>query len=254
MNKPSTAKPMNATKSRILSGAIALAMVNVPMALQAQTSTSTSIDSPTYGMSGSTMPGQGYTPPLGGKLYFGFDGGVAWQQNITLSDTAGDSEQVAFDPGARLDMQLGCNVATNWAVELEFGLITSPVKYSYALGTDYMGVDLVQFPLLVNVIYSRPLSKRLSVYVGGGVGGVFSHYQDDYGDTTPSASAFGYQGMAGIKYALNQKWDLGVGYKCLGTTEYDVSSGVAYDGFTPTEYKSSGNLTQSILVTLGCKF
>lgn len=245
---------MKATKSRILSGAIALAMVIMPVALPAQTATSTAIDSPEHGMTGSTVPGHDYATPPSGKLYLGFDAGVALQQNITLSDSVGDSEQVAFDPGARLDVQLGCNFATNWAAELELGLIISPVKYSYALGTDYMGVDLVQLPVMVNLIYSRPIGRHFSVYAGGGVGGVFSHYEDEYGDTTPSATAFGYQGMAGVKCALNQKWVLGVGYKILGTTGYDVGSGVAYNGITPTEYTSNGNVIQSILLTLACKF
>jgi opacity protein-like surface antigen len=245
---------MNAIKSRILGAAVALAMVDRPMAVQAQTPTSTSADSPTFGTPGVAASSASYATPLSGKLYFGFDCGAARQRSITLSDSAGDSERVAFDPGARLDTQLGYNFATNWAVELELGLIISPVKYSYALGTDYMGVSLVEFPVLVNVIYSRPLGRHFSVYAGGGVGGVFSHYEDEYGDTTPSASAFGYQGMAGVKYVINQKCDLGVGYKILGTAGYNVASGVAYDGFTPTEYKSSGNLTQSILATLTCKF
>ena len=245
---------MNALKSRILPGAIALAMVNWPMALPAQTATSATIDSPNRDMTGSTVPGHDYAPALGGKVYFGFDAGVAWQQSITLSDSVGDSEQVAFDPGARLDVQLGCNFTTNLAAELELGLIISPVQSSYALGTDYMGVDLVQLPVLVNVIYSQPLGPRCSVYVGGGAGGIFSHYEDEYGDTTPTASAFAYQGLAGFKYAFNQKWDLGVAYKLLGTTGYDVGSGVAYNGITPTEYTSNGNLVQSILFTLSCKF
>lgn len=245
---------MNATKSWILSGTIVLAAVNWPMALPAQPSTSALGGSYYAGASGGTAPGQGYASPLSGKVYLGFDGGVAWQQNITLSDGVGDSESVAFDPGARLDLEMGYNFTTNWAAELELGLIISPVKYSYALGTDFAGVDLVQLPVMVNVIYSRPLGHRFSVYAGGGVGGVFSHYEDAYGDTTPSASAFGYQGLAGIKFALNRKWDLGVAYKLLGTTSYDVGSGVAYNGYTPTEYKSNGNLTQSILVTLTCRF
>ena len=86
------------------------------------------------------------------------------------------------------------------------------------------------------------------------MGGVFSHYEDEYGDSTSSASAFGYQGMAGLKLAVSERWTLGVGYKFLGTTGYNVGSGVAYDGYTPTEYKSSGNQTHSILVTLACNF
>ncbi|HTY88640.1 MAG TPA: outer membrane beta-barrel protein [Candidatus Acidoferrum sp.] len=245
---------MNATKTRILAGAVALAAAHCPPGLRAQTSTATVMDYRYPSNSGGAAPGHDSVLPLGGKVYLGFDAGVALQQNITLSDNVGDSGQVTFDPGARLDLQVGYNFTTNWAAEFELGLIISPVKYSYALGTDYMGVDLVQMPLMVNVIYSRTLGRGFSVYAGGGVGGIFSHYQDEYGDTTSSASAFAYQGLAGVKYALNRKWDLGVGYKFLGTTEYDVGSGVAYDGFTPTEYKSSGNVVHSILLTLTCKF
>ena len=245
---------MNVTKNRILAGVITLAMAIGPMWLQAQTSTATVADYRYPGSSDGAAAGHDYALPLGGKLYLGFDGGVALQQSVTLNDSVGDSDRVTFDSGARLDLQLGYNFVTNWAAEFELGLIISPVKYSYTLGTDYMGVDLVQMPLMVNVIYSRPLGRHFSVYAGGGVGGVFSYYEDEYGDTTPSASAFAYQGLAGVKFALNKKWDLGVGYKFLGTTEYDVGSGVAYDGATPTEYKSSGNAVHSILLTLTCKF
>jgi opacity protein-like surface antigen len=244
---------MNATQSKILSGAIALAVANSPSALQAQTTT-TSGDSANAGMPSGTVPGRGYATSLNGKSYLGFDLGGALQQSITLSDTVGDSEKVRFEPGARLDVEMGYDFARNWAVELELGLIISPVKHSYVMGTDYMSVDLVQLPVLVNMIYSRPFGQRCLFYVGGGAGGVFSHYEDEYGDTTPTASAFGYQGLAGVKLALDNRWDLGVGYKILGTTGYNVDSGVAYDGFTPTEYKSNGNLSQSILMTLTYKF
>ena len=83
---------------------------------------------------------------------------------------------------------------------------------------------------------------------------VFAFYEDEYYYTTPTASAFGYQGMAGIKFALNNQWDIGVGYKFLGTTGYDVGSGVSYDGSTRTEYKSDGNMTRSILLTFTCRY
>jgi opacity protein-like surface antigen len=202
----------------------------------------------------SPAAGPGYKAPLAGNLYVGFDLGAALQQDIALSDGVGDSEKIAFDPGARLDVQLGYCLTPNWAVELEMGFIANQVKYSYALGTDYSTVNLVELPLLLNVIYSRPLGGHFSAYVGGGVGGVFINYQDEYGDTTPTASTFGYQGMAGFRYILSRKWEIGVGYKLLGTTGYDVDSGIAYDGFTPTEYKSTGNLTQAILLTFTCRF
>lgn len=60
--------------------------------------------------------------------------------------------------------------------------------------------------------------------------------------------------MAGLRYGFSPKWDMGVGYKVLGTTGYNVGSGVAYNGYTPTEYKSNGNFTQAILLTFNCRF
>ena len=199
-----------------------------------------------------------YAGPLEGKIYVRFDGGVALQQDITLSDSVGDSEKVSFDPGARLDTQFGYSFTENWAAELEFGFIVSPVKSSCALGTDYMNVDLVELPLLVNVIYTQPLGRHFSIYAGGGIGGVLSDYNNDYGGTTETASAFAYQGLAGIKYLINDRWELGIGYKFLGTTGYDVGSGIAWDEnkhyWVPTEFHSDGNVTHSILVTLTCRF
>jgi len=197
--------------------------------------------------------GSAYMAPLAGKTYLGFDAGVALQQAITLSDTVGDSEKISFDPGGRLDLQVGCAFATNWSVELELGLIANQVKSSYAFGTDYTTVNLMELPLLVNVIYSHPLGGHCSAYVGGGAGGVFIHYENLY-YTTPTASTLGYQGMAGIRYAFSPRWEIGVGYKILGTTGYNVDSGVAFNGYTPTEYKSNGNLTQAILLTFTCRF
>ncbi len=240
---------MKTTKKLMLLGAIALVFMQTVPGLPAQSPALVSSSS-----AASPLPGPGYGTPLSGKLYVGFDLGAALQSDITLSDSVGDSERVSFDPGVRMDMQLGYNLTKNWAAELELGFIISPVKYSYTFGTDYNSVALFEVPVLVNVIYSRPLFGHCSAYVGGGVGGVFINYQDAYGDTTPTAATFGYQGMAGLRYAFSPKWDLGLGYKLLGTTGYDVGSGVAYDGYTATEYRSNGNLTQSILVTLNCRF
>lgn len=170
-----------------------------------------------------------------------------------MSDSIGDSETVTFDPGARLDCQLGYNFTRNWAAELEVGLIISPVKHSLILGTDFMDVDDTELPVMVNVIYTRPLGHHFSAYIGGGVGGVFSEYSDEFGDTTPSDSAFAFQGMAGIKYVINDRWDLGVAYKFLGTTEHDVGPGFDSNE-NATEFKSDGTMTHSVLVALTCKF
>lgn len=244
---------MKATKSKILAVVITLALANSTLGLPAQPSSPAYYDAPYSGAPAGAMPGRCYPPPPGGKVYLSFDAGAAWQQDITISDSVGDSDKVTFGTGARLDCQLGYNFTTNWATELEVGLIINPVAHSDVLGTDFMSVDYTELAVMVNVICTRPLGHHFSAYVGGGIGGVFSEYNDEFGDSTPSASAFAFQGMAGIKYAINDRWDFGIAYKFLGTTEHDVGPGFDSNG-SPTEFKSGGTMTHSVLVALTCKF
>ncbi|HLX96229.1 MAG TPA: outer membrane beta-barrel protein [Verrucomicrobiae bacterium] len=242
---------MNVTK--ILTAAVTLALANLSSSLQAQPSLPARYNVPCSGAPAGAAPGRDYATPLSGKVYLGFDAGAAWQQDITLRDTIGDSDNVTFDTGARLDCQLGYNLTTNWAAELEVGLILSPVKNSAFLGTDFMEVDLVELPVMVNVIYTRPLGRRFSACVGGGVGGAFSHYENGFGETTSSESAFAFQGLAGIKYAINERWDFGVAYKFLGTTDHDAGPGSDSQG-NETQFKSDGTMTHSFLLALTGKF
>jgi len=115
-----------------------------------------------------------------------------------------------------------------------------------------MDVDLVELPIMLNVIYTQPLGRHFSAYVGGGMGGAFSDYSSGWG-STESDTTFAFQGLAGLKYTFNEHWDLGVTYKFLGTTEHDVGSGWDSNG-NVTEFKSDGTLTHSVLVALTCKF
>ena len=133
---------MKTTRIKVLAGAVGLALANSVSDLQAQPSWPAYYDAPYSGTPTGTMPGRYYATPLSGKVYLNFDLGPAWQQDITMSDTIGDSETVTFDTGARLDFDFGYSFTKNWAAELEVGLIISPVKHSIFLGTDFMDVDL----------------------------------------------------------------------------------------------------------------
>lgn len=137
---------------------------------------------------------------------------------------------------------------------MELGFLVNQVQSSYALGTDYWNVQFYQMPLMANVIYSRELGQHWSIYAGTGVGPVFSYYENDWWDTTPSATSFGCQAMVGLKYRFNELFEMGLGYRFLGTTGYTVGNGVAYDGYTPTDYHSDGNLSHSIMLNFTWRF
>ncbi|HXR49061.1 MAG TPA: outer membrane beta-barrel protein [Candidatus Limnocylindrales bacterium] len=244
---------MKTTRIKTFVGVIGLALASSMPHLQGQPPAPGYCDAPYSGAPINTVPGRYYATPLSGKVYLSFDAGVALQQDITMSDTIGDSETITFDPGARLDCQLGYNFTKNWAAELEIGLAANQVKNSVFLGTDFMEVDWVELPIMVNVIYTQPLGRHFSAYVGGGLGGVFSDYSNEFGGTTESDSTFGFQALAGIKFAINERWDIGVGYIFLGTTDHDVGPGWDSNG-NPTEFKSDGTMTHSVLLALTCKF
>jgi opacity protein-like surface antigen len=244
---------MKTAKITIFTGAATFALTTWVSCLQAQPSAPVYSGAPYAGAATVATPGHYYLPSPTGKLYAGFDAGAAFQQDIRLYDTIGDSETVSMGTGVRLDCQLGYNFTPNWAAELEIGLIANDVNNSVILGTDFMDVTFVEMPIMANVIYTRPLGRHFSAYIGGGVGGAFSSYGNEFGGTTASDTTFAFQGLAGLKYTINERWDLGVTYKFLGTTEHDVGPGFDSNG-NETEFKSSGTMTHSVLLALTCKF
>jgi opacity protein-like surface antigen len=250
---------MKQTNSKSFGGplylTVAAALINSAFSLCAQITLPTNDkDLPPHSSPAEGAADRYTTPGPNDKFYLGFDAGIAFQRDITISNSVGDKDHVTFDPGGRFDVEAGYNFTRHWAAELEMGLALNSVQHSVVLGTDNDNWTLVELPVLVNVIYNMPLGDHWTVYVGGGAGGVFSNYQDENGNATSTDSAFAYQGEAGIKYVINNKWDVGIGCKFLGTSEHDVGSGIAFDGTTRTEYKSDGTMIQSILANCTFKF
>ena len=245
---------MKTAKTKILAGAAALALAGSASSLPAQPY-NYYYDRPNPGAQAGPAQHDAYVSPFNDKLYLGFDGGVALLQDVTISDSIGDSEKIAFDPGARLDLMLGWQFTDNWAAEFEMGLVANGVSHSQVLGADSSGVTYLQLPLLVNGIYTLPVnkSKSCSVYVGAGVGGVFSKYMNDFGGETQGNSALAFQGLAGIKWAAGGRWHFGVAYKFLGTTGHDIGTGWDSNG-DPTQFSSDGTMSHSLLATVACKF
>ncbi len=189
----------------------------------------------TLGMAGallclaSNLPAQNVL----GKWYLGLDAGLALQPDITLK-YAGGEDRLVFDPGVRLGLSGGVHLHPSWRAELELGFIYNSV--------DARTQDYFQMPILANLIYSVPLRGPFSAYAGAGVGGVYTVFWTDLW-STEEGLAFGYQGIAGVKYALNDGLDVGLSYKLLGTIEHDLGPA-----------RSEGTLTHSILAAFTFKF
>ena len=170
---------------------------------------------------------------LAGKTYIQADVGGSFQDDITSTTTGA---KITFDPGFRGNVSFGYHVCEAFAVEFETGVAwnsvdkVGPVKLS-SVGAS---TDFYQVPLLVNGIFTIPTGCPFKPYIGGGIGGVASSVNFETGPVSVDDSdfVFGYQGMAGIKYELNEQMDVGIGYKFLGTSDHDFSTLVGLNDST----------------------
>ncbi len=182
----------------------------------------------------STAPAQN----LAGRWYLGLDAGLALQQDITLDN---GKARLSFDPGLRLDLSGGVHLSQSWRAEIELGLTYNPSRSVSGESPRSGAPDYFQVPIMANVLYSLPLRGPISVYVGAGVGGVSTMLSKDFLGSE-EGFAFGYQGIVGVKYAVNDTVDLGLTYKLMGTLEHDLGSA-----------KADGTLSHSILAALTFK-
>ena len=228
------------TRTTILAAIAAVALVGVPADLQGGEGAVSGLHIETAALMGPEHSAN--------KLYFGADAGLALQQDVTVKDTGG--AKISFDPGLRLDVAVGYHFTEALAAEFQTGVIYNSIDKYGGVSLSSVGVssDLYQIPLMANVIYKLPVGRTVTAYLGAGVGGVYSDfYTDVYGygvGIHTTDFTFGYQGIAGVKYAINDRMDLGIAYKFLGTTDHDLGSGA----------KSDGTMTHSVLVAFTLKF
>lgn len=186
---------------------------------------------------------------LAGKFYFSASLGGSWIGSTTLTsaDSFLNSGRVRFTPGGRLDAGFGYHLTEWLAAELETGIAINFTDRVEDNGSSGDGLGFYQLPLLANVVFRLPTHSRFKPFIGAGVGGVltqlddsnlfYSHSDEDFG--------FAWQGFAGVRYELNSTVELGLVYKCLGTTERSFGS---------FSVRMEGTDTQSLSVSVSVKF
>jgi opacity protein-like surface antigen len=176
--------------------------------------------------------------------YFKGEAGPSFVNNITTTSTdlfgTTRTTKSSFKTGFRFDVDGGYQFNDSWALEAELGFIYNTVDFSNSAGTTSPAP--YQLPFLVNGIYTLPLDWRVKPYVGAGLGLVVTGL-NELGDVNGAG-----QLLAGVKYEVNERIDVGLGYKFLITTEHDWSSDVLGDTH------SNRTLSHSILATVTVKF
>ena len=93
---------------------------------------------------------------------------------------------------------------------------------------DLSGNSLGSLDVAVNVYYDIDTGTPFLPYLGVGAGAsllsiVYEIKSLGVAETTDSAWAFGFQGAAGIGYAVTEELVLALGYRMTGTTEAELS-------------------------------
>lgn len=239
--------------------------------------------------------GVGNSAPTKGSssFYAGLDVGAAFVKDFTMTVTspvqvpfldgfdpveigAGYREKLSFDPGLRVNLNLGVRLAERLHLELQPGWILNtgsravlfegvgptPDSPEYVIQVARDDIELTQIPLLASLVGVIPISNRFTVRMGFGAGAVLSSLSADYsisyandaefgrttayGDTDVDVS-FAYQAKLGLEYALTQTMFLGIGYQFLGVGETEWS---LWNG----EISTPNLFTHSLLGTFVVKF
>ena len=177
-------------------------------------------------------PGPGdvyYAPYFEGPLYAGVELGGTLMQDMHVKN---NGSKIDFNPGTRFGFNFGAYVAPPLSFEFETGVIWNSIHRdgNQPLTANGHDAELYQVPLLVNMVLHIPLGGGCQAYIGGGGGGVVSdlytqtgNHHDDY--SADSDVTLAYQAMAGFKWPVARRMEVGVGYKFMGTMDHTWFNG-----------------------------
>jgi opacity protein-like surface antigen len=175
-------------------------------------------------------------------------GGSLMQDTKIKSDVSNSGGTITYNPGLRGVVAFGTGISPSFNAELETGFLWNSID-TIAGDSPSENSSLVQIPIMGNVIYKIPFKANSTPYIGAGVGGVvgFMDLHTPLGTVNNADFTFGYQAMAGWKFHVSDKVDLGLAYRFLGTLDHDWSD-------HQVTFKTHGAFNHSFLATLTYKF
>jgi OmpA-OmpF porin, OOP family len=191
-----------------------------------------------------------------GEWYVGADGGVAFQQDVSIRDNTGpngNGGDLKFDTGYRAGGNIGYSFCKYFSTELDASVIHNNINTvgAQTLSSGDGSAHLDEIPLLVNGVFTWPLGK-FKPFAGVGVGAAIEIFDNSAvpgwsGTYRETDYTFAWQGEAGFNYAVARHLDLGVAYKFVGTTDNDWT-----DNNGP--FKTDGTMTHTIMGTITWRF
>jgi hypothetical protein len=184
---------------------------------------------------------------VAGRVYADGEGAFL-NTDIGASFVTGLPSGAHVDPGVRFNLAPGYRIYNDdtMAVSLQFetGVIWNHVRDSFGGGFNQVQMgpqvglgepphtDLYQVPFMAGVEYSFHTGTLVEPYIGVAGGGVYTDWASYWGgDEGPGDGRLEHhqtsvsgavQGAAGVRFKLNDHFELGVGYKFLACFPNDV--------------------------------
>jgi opacity protein-like surface antigen len=212
------------------------------------------------------------TPAFAGAdgPYVGIEGGATFPRSTDLDVILNDT--TTYDNGYKVDYKTGYDVDALIGYKLgpvrlegEAGYKRAKVK-SVGVSTPLLtgvetAADATVTPadfdvgnhigiktLMANALLDGNFGGGFGGYVGGGAGRAWANFSGD------SDSAWAFQGIAGLRYAVTPNLDAGVKYRYFHTNKLTFDDGFSVDG-TPFTTSSTGNYdSHSVLASLVYNF
>ncbi|NWH08894.1 MAG: OmpA family protein [Alphaproteobacteria bacterium] len=183
--------------------------------------------------------------------YISGGAGGNWMQDVDTNINSA-SQTTELSPGWAGALAGGYNF-DGARIELELGYRDNDAdSLEQPSGTflDNLEGDVTQFSQMVNVLFDLPVTDKLAVTIGGGLGGV--DVDGDYTLTTVGTSvrmddyAFAYQAIAGASYDVTEQLELFAEYRYFVANDVEAvgyaAGGAALPGPDETDLKSHTGL------------
>lgn len=178
------------------------------------------------GGSATWLHAQFFELPEGAGPYFRADLGPAFFQNGQLNNFGGPAGyQVEYDTGFAADTAIGYAFNNYVATDFELGYVGADIRDVQSPGFFTANSTLYNVPFLANLMLSYPIPNSIVVpYIGAGVGGSAVTFDTDgFGNSAAAVYGretdvvFAWQAFAGLRFKLNDRMLLGIGYQYFAT-------------------------------------
>jgi opacity protein-like surface antigen len=199
-------------------------------------------------------------------FYWRADAGAAIPEDGHLTHLGGfpSGQTVEYDPGVALDLAGGYSFNRYFSTELQVGGTWHYINSIEGAYSDDSSFGTI--PILGNIVLQLPIPEtRLVPYLGVGAGGAATFFDtDELFFRTPGGSfslhggdsdfVFAWQAKGGLRFDLNEKMSLGLGYRYLYTDDSSYSYDSAFRRGPDFKLGLSSHHSHTVALTFQMRF